>query len=195
MGKWYHVWGQILVRHKQQIQAVVFPLLPHLELSLIHFLSLSVLLWFLCSEVFLWEVNLFNLSHHFTLLSIMLPLGLCSGWQIHPFHHLSCCFALHLCCLEAHLQIDACLQRFPFFSLLGKAAWECFLPKSICSGISMQNYPFAYGCMRGAEFTGMSNFRTNGCMVVTWNCMNMAPCWGGKRRLTVRALQACSYCT
>lgn len=43
----------------------------------------------------------------------------------------------------------------------------------------MQNYPFAYGCMRGAELTGMSDFRANGCMMVTWNCMNMAPCWKG----------------
>lgn len=63
----------------QQIRATVLSLPPSLELFLMHFLSLSLLLLLLCSEVFLWEVNPFSLFRHFTLLSTTLLLGFYPG--------------------------------------------------------------------------------------------------------------------
>lgn len=146
MGKWYWIWGQILVRHMQQIRVTVLSLPPSLELFLIHFLSLSLLFLSLRSEIFLWEVNPFSLFRHFTLLSTMLLLGFYSGccdqtilftnslaallFMSTPLKHTNC---QHWLC-RLHIANRHLPPRdFPSLALqeicMRKAAWKCFLQK------------------------------------------------------------------
>lgn len=147
-------------------------------------------------------MNPFSLFRHFTLLSTMLLLGFYSGccdqtilftislaallFISTPLKHTNC----HHWLCRLHIANRHLPPRdFPSLALqeicMRKAAWKCFLQKKKqCWGLNTK----LSNCLwmhKGAEFPQISDFRTNSCMMVTWNCMKMGLCW---KQVTVRAL-------